>query len=89
MARGVELIKSDGAEIVFPGRNIIRVDIYIGIELNLFSIFIQKNIHEIIYLVHDVGIENRKQLDVILLDFSKSFDKVPHRCLLLNSTTTG
>ena len=30
-----------------------------------------------------MGIENRKQLDVILLDFSKAFDKVPHRCLLL------
>ena len=30
-----------------------------------------------------MGIENRKQLDVILLDFSKAFDKVPHRRLLL------
>ena len=34
---------------------------------------------QLISTVHDlaVGIENRKRLDVILLDFAKAFDKVP------------
>ena len=36
-----------------------------------------------------MGIENRKQLDVILLDFSKAFDKVPHRRLLLKLHDCG
>ena len=40
---------------------------------------------QLLSTVHDLamGIENRKQLDVILLDFSKAFNKVPHRRLLL------
>ncbi|XP_072178279.1 uncharacterized protein [Diadema setosum] len=34
--------------------------------------------------IHDLakGIDNREQIDVILLDFSKAFDKVPHSRLL-------
>ena len=39
---------------------------------------------QLILTVHDLaqGIEDQQQLDVILLDFSKAFDKVPHRRLL-------
>ena len=39
---------------------------------------------QLLTTVHDLakGIEDRQQLDVILLDFSKAFDKVPHRRLL-------
>ena len=28
------------------------------------------------------GLSEGKQLDVILLDFAKAFDKVPHQCIL-------
>ena len=39
---------------------------------------------QLISTVHDLakGIEDRKQTDVVLLDFSKAFDKVPHLRLL-------
>ena len=39
---------------------------------------------QLISTIHDLtkGIEDRKQTDVVLLDFSKAFDKVPHLQLL-------
>ena len=39
---------------------------------------------QLISTIHDLakGIEDRKQTDVVLLDFSKAFDKVPHLRLL-------
>ena len=39
---------------------------------------------QLILTVHDLaqGLEDQQQLDVILLDFSMAFDKVPHRRLL-------
>ena len=39
---------------------------------------------QLIQTVHDwiTGIDNKTQIDTILLDFAKAFDKVPHKCLL-------
>ena len=38
---------------------------------------------QLIITIHDlaVGLDRRQQVDAILLDFSKAFDKVPHHCL--------
>ena len=38
---------------------------------------------QLITTVHDlaVGLDRRQQVDAILLDFSKAFDKIPHQCL--------
>ena len=46
---------------------------------------------QLILTVRDLagGIEEKSQLDVILLDFSKAFDKVPHARLLLKSAHCG
>ena len=35
------------------------------------------------------NLDDRKQTDVILLDFSKAFDKVPHHCLCLKFSHHG
>ena len=39
---------------------------------------------QLIYTVHELtkGLSEEKQIDVILLDFSKAFDKVPHERLI-------
>ena len=39
---------------------------------------------QLISLVEDIlhGMYNQRQVDLILLDFSKAFDKVPHQCHL-------
>ena len=39
---------------------------------------------QLVSLVEDLicAMDNQYQVDVILLDYTKVFDKVPHRCLL-------
>ena len=46
---------------------------------------------QLITTVHDLarGLDKRQQIEAVLLDFSKAFDKVAHRCLPLCSTITG
>jgi hypothetical protein len=40
---------------------------------------------QLIVTIHDIAskLERDSQVDIILLDFAKAFDKVPHHCLLI------
>lgn len=46
---------------------------------------------QLLLTIHDLvdGLRNKQQIDAILLDFSKAFDKVPHRRLLLKLHNYG
>ena len=46
---------------------------------------------QLIETVHDwmTAMDNKTQIDAILLDFAKAFDKVPHLCLLSKLTSYG
>ena len=46
---------------------------------------------QLISLIEDLlcAVDNHYQTDIILLDFSKAFDKVPHRCLLTKLANYG
>ena len=35
------------------------------------------------------GLDNRKLVDIVFLDFQNAFDKVPHKCLLLKLKGMG
>jgi len=46
---------------------------------------------QLLLTINDLAksIDKSSQIDAILLDFTKAFDKVSHSCLLLNFSTTA